>query len=332
MHLKPEDISIGVTVYRRLDYLEAALDSAVNQTVPVKVRLYDDGCQDMARMNHILERFGDRVEYRKNPRSLGLFGNMNACIWNSPTPWVSVLHDDDQVAKDFVERILEAAPEVNSCALFCGGTIYLTPDGRPFHAVELPPGIRWRRISPEEFAWKNWFPFPGQLMHVETAKAAGGFPTKSIYTGDWELWFRLALAGNGVTQLAAKLGLHRIHLGGDRGTTAAAKSGRRTACAGMQVKRNLARLRERGIPAKFDRRRWLEDTQPLYRNLLVYSWGMPRWLLRYNRRLLLMTAQTGRASRILQFASRTCGVSALRVAGLATTLASKLGLRTPQTF
>jgi glycosyltransferase involved in cell wall biosynthesis len=331
MQLRAEDISIGVTMYRRLDYLESALDSAVNQTVPVRVILYDDGCQDQAGLQRILGRFGNRVEYRRNPTTLGLFQNMNACIWNSPTPWVSVLHDDDALAKDFVERILEIAPEVTDSALFFGGTTYIDEGGKPYHRLEGATEGRWRTVTAEQYALRTWFPFPGQLMNVTEARAAGGFPTKSIYTGDWELWFRLALA-RGSTQLGANLAFHRVHLGIDRGTTTAAKSGRKAACCAMQVKRNLGRLRERGKTGIFDRREWLRQYRPMYRDLLVYSRKMPGWLLRYNRKLLLLTDQPGRMSRGLQWVSRVFGNPGLRLAGYARFWAERLGFKMPQTF
>jgi glycosyltransferase involved in cell wall biosynthesis len=331
MNLRAEDITIAVTIYRRLEYLEQALDSAVYQTVPVKVRLYDDGCQDLPRLQKILDKYGGRVEYHRHPKSLGLFGNMNACLQQATTPWVSILHDDDLVSRDFVERILEVAPQVDRCSLFCGGTIYMTPEGQPFHWSGLPPEEKWRRITPEEFAVKNHFAFPGQLIHAPTACRVGCFPTKSIYTGDWELWFNLAMV-DGVVQLGAKTGYHRGHLGADRGTTTAAKSGRKAACVGMQVKRNFARLKKAGSPARFDRREWVKAYGPLYRDLLVYSPTMPKWLLRYNRKLLLLAPTPGRTSKVLHFASRVLGTPALRVAGRARSLAVKLGVRMPQTF
>lgn len=331
MQLRPQDISIAVTMYRRLDFLEKALESAVSQTVPVKVRLYDDGCQNEKELRKILARFGDRVEYWRNPTTLGLFRNMNACIENSPTPWVSILHDDDLLAPDFVERILEVAPEVDRCSLFCGATGYLTPEGQEFHVASPDAEGQWHRITAEQFALKNWFPFPGQLMHAASALAAGGFPENSIYTGDWELWFRLSMM-DGVVQLKTKLGFHRSHLGADRGTTAAAKSGRKIACCAMQAKRNLARLREAGVPARFDRRAWLANYGPLYRDLLVYTWRMPRWLLSYNRRLMLLAPVSGRFSSLLQVTSRFFGTPALRLAGLMRQFANHAGIRTPQTF
>ncbi len=331
MILTPDDISIGVTMYRRLDYLEQALASAVEQTVPVRVKLYDDGCEDRAGLERILNRFGPRVEYQRNTGTRGLFENMNRCIWESPTPWVSVLHDDDLLAKDFVERILEVAPEAGDCALFCGGSVYIDPAGKPYHRTGPPADVRWRRLTAVDFAQRTWFPFPGHLLRTATARAVGGFPTKALYTGDWELWFQLALAG-GAAQLGADLGYHRVHLGADRGTTAAAKSGRKTALCAMQAKRNLNRLRRRGVNVAFDRRAWLKAYGPMYRDLLVYAWNMPRWLLRYNRRILLLANPPGRFSRLLTAMSRLFGNPGIRAASVARAAAERCGLKMPQTF
>jgi glycosyltransferase involved in cell wall biosynthesis len=331
MFLKPDDISIGVTVFRRLEYLEASLASAVNQTVPVKVNLYDDGCQDQKGLQDILARFGNRVEYHRNPKTLGLFQNMNQCIWKSPTPWVSVLHDDDMLDETFVEQLLAVAPEVEPCALFCGGTTYIDPSGKPFFIKNPSAGQRWHRVSAEDFAIENQFSFPGQLIHVATARRVGGFPEKSLYTGDWELWFKLTLE-QGTVQLGSNLSYYRSHLGASRGTTAASKSGRKSACCAAQVKRNLARLHSDGPRPKFDRAKWLLNYGPLYRDLLVYSWTMPSWLLSYNRRLLLKIEPASRMSRRLHWISKIFGNVGIRLAGLARTFGEWLGITMPQTF
>lgn len=331
MQLSAKDITIAVTVYRRLDYLGEALASAVGQTVPVRVILLDDGCQDLAALQTILDRFGDRVEYRRNSGTLGLFRNMNACIEGCPTAWLSILHDDDRLAPDFVERILEVSPEAEGAALFCGASVYLRPDGQPFHRLVPEFAGRWRKLGADDFAYRTWFPFPGQLMHAPTARAVGGFPEKSLYTGDWDLWFRLALAG-GVVQLKAELGLHRVHLGADRGTTAAAKTGRKSALIAMQVKRNLGRLRRAGAHSPFDRGRLIHTSPPLYRDLLVYAAQMPSWLLRYNRQLLLLARPPGRVSRVLNTVSHVFGNVGIRTAARARLLGERVGLKMPQTF
>jgi hypothetical protein len=271
------------------------------------------------------------VEYRRNPKTLGLFQNMNQCIWNSPTPWVSVLHDDDVLEKKFVEQVLAVAPEVDACSLFCGGTTYIDQSGKPFFVKNAHADQRWRRVPAEDHANENQFSFPGQLMHVATARRVGGFPDKSLYTGDWELWFKLTLE-QGTVQLGANLSYYRSHLGPNRGTTTASKSGRKTPCCAAQVKRNLARLRNGGHEPSFDRAKWLRNYGPLYRDLLAYSWSMPSWLLSYNRRLLLKTKPSSRMSRILHWVSKIFGNPGIRLASLVRALGERFGIRMPQTF
>jgi GT2 family glycosyltransferase len=333
MLLQPKDISIGVTVFRRLEFLEQALDSAVNQTVPVRVCLYDDGSEDREGLQLIRARFGERVEYHRNPQTLGLFGNMNQCILKSTTPWVSVLHDDDVLEKDFVKQVLAVAPEIDGCALFCGGTTYIDQSGKPFFVKNPTEGQRWRYIPPEQLAIENQFSFPGQLIHADTARRVGCFPEKSLYTGDWELWFKLTLAG-GTAQLGANLSYYRSHLSATRGTTAASRTGRKAAYCAAQAKRNLARLRttpDSRAPF-FDRASWVHAYRPIYRELLVYSWRMPGWLLRYNRNLILLIQPTTRASRLLRAISRIFGNPGIRLAGLARWFGERLGFKMPQTF
>jgi len=332
MHLTPDDISIGITVYRRLDYLEQALRSAVMQTIPVRVLLYDDGCLDVDGIQRIVATFGGAVEYHRNPQTLGLFGNMNQCIDKSPTPWVSVLHDDDVLELDFVERVLAVSTEVDQCCLFCGGTTYIDSTGKPFFIKKPSVSERWGHLSAESFAVENQFSFPGQLMHAATARRVGGFPEKSLYTGDWELWFKLTLEG-GTVQLGTNLSYYRSHLGANRGTTAASKSGRKTPCCAAQVKRNLARLSdEDGNRPSFDREKWALNYGPLYRDLLAYAWEMPGWLLSYNRRLLLMTKPTSRTSHVLHWVSRILGNQGIRLAALARAFAALLGIVMPLPF
>ncbi len=299
--------------------------------MPVRVILYDDGCLDIERLRVILAKFGDRVEYRRHPKTRGLFGNMNACIEQSPTPWVSVLHDDDALAPDFVERILSVAPEVSGAALFCGASTFMDGEGKPFLRVGRPESERWRKIPLLEFAQTNQFCFPGQLIHAATALKHGGFPIRSIYTGDWELWFNLALEG-GAVQLGANLSFYRAHGGVDRGTNAAAKTGRKCACYAMQVRRNLAKLRSRGEAAVFDRLHLVANAPMRAQDLLLTAAKMPRWLLRYNIAMFRLKEPRTWALRALDWSARLGGTTGVRWLSRAVWLAGRSGIKMPHGF
>src|SRR4051812_6221590 len=88
--LKPEDITIAVTVFNRTDYILDALQSALDQTTPVKVIVVED-CSPNPRLREtVLARFGNRLTYFRNPSNRGLSDNWNACLEYCDTPWLSI--------------------------------------------------------------------------------------------------------------------------------------------------------------------------------------------------------------------------------------------------
>src|SRR5271168_1455616 len=111
MQLRAADITIAITVFNRRDYVLGAMRSALEQTVPVKVIVVEDCGPDKGLRDFIVDEFGSRVEYFRNPRNRGLFDNWNACMEYCRTTWFSILHDDDLLLPDFVEKMLKVAAE-----------------------------------------------------------------------------------------------------------------------------------------------------------------------------------------------------------------------------
>src|SRR5262245_35961819 len=62
MTLTPHDITIAITVYDRREFLEHAIESALNQTVPVKVMVVEDCGPDLAMRPFIESKYGSRIE------------------------------------------------------------------------------------------------------------------------------------------------------------------------------------------------------------------------------------------------------------------------------
>ena len=108
--LSAEDITIAVTVFNRRKYVKQAVASALDQTRPVRVIVVEDCGPDAGLEQFVRQEFGSRIEYIRNPRRRGLFGNWNACLGYSGRPWLSILHDDDYLAPGFIEAMLESEP------------------------------------------------------------------------------------------------------------------------------------------------------------------------------------------------------------------------------
>ena len=97
-----DQITIAVTVFGRRTYLRQAVASALDQTVPVRVIVVEDCGPDPTLEAFVRKEFGSRIEYFRNQRRRGIFGNWNACMDLCQTAWLSILHDDDYLAPGFV--------------------------------------------------------------------------------------------------------------------------------------------------------------------------------------------------------------------------------------
>jgi glycosyltransferase involved in cell wall biosynthesis len=170
--LSPDQITIAVTVYDRRQYLLQAVRSALNQTVPVRVMVVEDCGPDPTLQGCVKEQFGSLVEYVHNPRHRGLFGNMNACLELCPTPWLSILHDDDYLAPEFVETMLELHRQFPDGGLYFGGTTMVDENGDSLWEWPSPAlPERWRRVTLQDVKWTTPFAFPGQFFKIEDALA-----------------------------------------------------------------------------------------------------------------------------------------------------------------
>ena len=283
MELRPEHITIAVTVFSRREFVLDAIHSALNQTMPVKVIVVEDCGSDAMLRDFVTGEFGDRIEYFRNPKNRGLFDNWNACMNYCRTPWLSILHDDDLLHPNFVETMLGLAKSAPGRALYRGQSAILHEDGKITPPPRMSWGKNWQDIDPIEMGDLDFtMMFPGNLFCIEDALAIGGVRKNSYYTGDWDLWFRLALRG-GAAQTATEVAMARSHYGAERGSTRVDRMGWRWALENVQRKHNLALLRrQKGIQVSFERAKHLQESPIPSRVLLRYARGYSRRMLAYN--------------------------------------------------
>ena len=215
MELRPDQITIAITVYSRREFVCAAIRSALDQTLPVQVIVVEDCGPDATLREFITREFGDRIIYHRNPKNRGLFGNWNACVEYCRTPWLSILHDDDLLQPDFVATMIALAGKAPDRALYFGRAARLEEDGKIYPPAAVHWRDGWQELDVREFADECSVLFPGQLFCVADVQALGGFRVNSYFTGDWDMWFRLALRF-GAAISAKETAIVRGHYGDDR--------------------------------------------------------------------------------------------------------------------
>ena len=309
--LTPDQITIAVTVYNRRQYVCQAVQSALDQTLPVRVMVVEDCGPDPGMEALLRQRFGSRLLYHRNPHRRGLFDNWNACIEQCPTRWLSILHDDDLLAPRFVEAMLELNRAVPEAAFYCGQVSFIDDQGRELAYATRVFEEPWQRMDLPSMAETNPVIFAGQLFRTECARNLGGFHPHSRFCGDWDMWFRLSFHhGGAVTR--ERTGFCRNHPDPGRGTNVVLRTGRKYALDFAQAKKNMALMHRLSPEARLDRRRALRAQPIPIRYLLGHSVDFSRRLLAYNLRLLTLSHPPHCTYAVFQQAARLVGPAGLR--------------------
>lgn len=311
--MKPSDITIAVTVFDRRNYIEQAVASTLAQTLPVRVMVVEDCGPDAGLQPLVVSRFGSRIAYHRNPRRRGLFDNWNACLDLCTTRWLCLLHDDDFLAPDFVEAMVQLAAKVPEKGLYYGRCNVVNAAGEATWTTPAQPGADWQPADLAEVALHNPICFPAELFRVDYAKTLGGFPPRSLFTGDWDMWAKLALH-YGAAATTRVVGNSRSYDAEGRGTTRVARNGKCLALGFMQAKKNAGMLRRHGIEIRFDRTLILKSAPVPARFLLKNAWGFSPRLLAYNHGLLLRSRPPHCGYRLFRALARWLGPRFVRAA------------------
>ncbi|MGP8200398.1 MAG: glycosyltransferase family 2 protein [Limisphaerales bacterium] len=288
MNPSPDQITIAITVYSRRQYIKEAISSALDQTIPVRVIVLEDCGPDPALQDFIKDEFGSRIEYIKNPKRRGIFGNLNACIEQCQTKWLSIVQDDDFLAPTFVAAMLRLAGHAPGLDFYFGQTIIVNQRSEPLpdnRCLQLKQP--WVRLGLADVIYGSGLAFPGHLFRVSSARSLGGFRETSHFCGDWELWAKL-IARNGAAQTSEVVAFFREHDAWDRGTNKILRSGKNIPVTIVQHKRVLALFPPATRP-KFDRAGYLRHYAISVVFLLRYASSFSPRLLRYYSRMLLLS-------------------------------------------
>ena len=104
--MKPE-VSVIISVYRRLDFLAQALQSALAQTFTAReIIVADDSGTGAARTicQPLIET--GKITYRANPQRLGIARSLRAAIEAAQGEFISFLNDDDVWEPEFLAALV----------------------------------------------------------------------------------------------------------------------------------------------------------------------------------------------------------------------------------
>jgi glycosyltransferase involved in cell wall biosynthesis len=159
----------------------------------MQIEVVDD-CSTRDDTRALVEQIGTgRIAFFRQPRNLGVAGNLTQCIRRARGDLVHLLHADDLVEPGFylsLEQVFKSQPRLG--AAFCrhrfidaqGRTLSLSPLEREESGV-LENAI-------ERLAEEQRIMTPAIVVRRSVYEEVGGFDGRLIYAEDWEMWVRIA--------------------------------------------------------------------------------------------------------------------------------------------
>ena len=192
--------SVMIPTYNASEsYLVQALESILVQdpgAASMQIEVVDDGTTTFDPESVVKEIGKGRVAFYRQPRTLGLAGNWNACLRRARGLWVHLLHQDDKVLGGFYERLrAPCTQDPRIAAAFCRGA-----------GIDETGKIKWVQEPERETAGilvnfvareaaTNRIVSPSIIIRRAVYEEIGGFHTGMPYCADWDLYKRVALFG-----------------------------------------------------------------------------------------------------------------------------------------
>jgi glycosyltransferase involved in cell wall biosynthesis len=180
------DISVVIPTYNHARFLAQAIESALNQTYPVReVIVVDDGSTDNTPA--VAAAFGDRIRYIRQENS-GPSRARNRGIREARYPWIALLDSDDWWLPEKIRLEREALARDPDATLVYSSVYWVRQDGSWELRRALPPHRLWPRLRYHQCVLGS---DSVVLVRRDALLEAGGFDETLIACEDWDLWVRL---------------------------------------------------------------------------------------------------------------------------------------------
>lgn len=190
--------TISITVYKRAQFLEQCLESALQQdtTLPYQILVIDDDPIRGNEVETLMHKYHKNplVSYYKKHSNEGLMNNMNRAIQLAKTEWVLMIHDDDWLCPNYISEIDKYRVKYEDYTIF-------VPSHTTFYFdkfVETKSCLRewlckvkgcWR-ITPLDFINGTCATPTGTLYNKNAFLKSGGYIEDYGYAADYVFFAR----------------------------------------------------------------------------------------------------------------------------------------------
>jgi glycosyltransferase involved in cell wall biosynthesis len=182
-------VSVVIPAYNAGAYLHKAIESVLNQTVPVdEIIVVDDGSKDDT--CEVAKSYGDRVRFLSQ-KNQGASAARNLGVQSAKFDLVAFLDADDQWYPEKIEKQLHALSATSGAVLCYTSLTMLEVDGSQVFQKACPlDRLRFElRLGNPQLTPTCIMLSRSKFLEV------GGFHVEQIVGEDWDLWRRLLAVG-----------------------------------------------------------------------------------------------------------------------------------------
>jgi len=194
-------VTIGIPVYKRLEYLPSVLAIVAAQDYPnLELLVSDNGMNGTVVSDIVAKHYHRPYKFRQNPATVNISTHFNQLIENASGDYFVVLADDDEISANYVsdlvallEKRLESAVAMSIQETIdeAGKLLYRSKDTVP-EILSGPDFIRaaW---GTHQYGFRSFSTF---LARREKLLACGGYPNFWVGCADEDAMFvKLCLEG-----------------------------------------------------------------------------------------------------------------------------------------
>lgn len=197
--------TIAIPVYNRIRYLEATIQSVLQQNLDrIEILVVDDGSSEEV-WSQLAAMSWPNVQLHRNPRNLGLFGNWSHSLQLAKGKYFKILCSDDCLEPETLAREIAFMEQNPSVGLLSTTGLTVDPQGQVLGLIgnQLAQGVYEGGKAIKylfHFYYRSGicpFNYPsGTLMQTDLARKVGGFDTKMKHVGDLDLFYKLLQISN----------------------------------------------------------------------------------------------------------------------------------------
>ncbi|MFD1556942.1 glycosyltransferase family 2 protein [Paraburkholderia silviterrae] len=211
-------VSICLPTYKRPDLLIGCIESCLAQThTNIEIVIGDDSPDEQTE-RLIAARYGndERIAYRRNTPALGQARNVDSLFARATGDKILLIHDDDYLAEQCVERLLaqwERHPEIqaafgNQYEVDHDGSVDYASSQRMNHAYHRTPAAAGLQALPGRTGIVQMFPNNGWLADAALVKQIS-YDEQHAVCCDYVFGVRLCLAARGVCYIDEHVSYYR---------------------------------------------------------------------------------------------------------------------------